>query len=134
MTDQRRADLAKIHIAAKQLGMDPADKDPKSTYRTMLWTLGRVRSSAELDHAGRARVLDHLKGRGFKARMPRKPTPAGDKEALLGKIRALLGERPEAYADGMARHMFTVERITWCTPEQLRKIVAALNYDKRRHA
>lgn len=61
--DQRRSDLAKIHLAKKELGMSDED------YRAMLWTQGRVRSSADLDHAGRQRVLAHFKACGW----PRKP-------------------------------------------------------------
>lgn len=125
--DRRRADLAKIHIAAKQLGLDDA------TYRDMLWTVARVRSAADLDEAGRRAVLQHLHARGFRARQRGRSTPSVHRAPLIAKIRALLGERPEAYADGMARRMFHVQRFEWCTPDQLRRIVAALEYDRRRH-
>lgn len=122
----RRAELAKIHVAKKQLGLDD------ETYRDMLWTVARVRSAADLDEAGRRKVLEHLTARGFRTRRKGRSTPAADKGPLIGKIRALLGERPDAYADGMARRMFHVERFEWCTADQLRRIVAALNYDRRR--
>ncbi|MCR6667570.1 MAG: regulatory protein GemA [Methyloversatilis sp.] len=36
----RRAEIAQIHIAKSQLGMDD------DTYRAMLWSVGRVRSSS----------------------------------------------------------------------------------------
>lgn len=49
-----------IHIAASQLGMDD------STYREMLFSMAGVRSSTELSPGGFARVMDHLKSRGFK--------------------------------------------------------------------
>lgn len=58
----RRRELAKIHIAAQQLGLDDG------AYRAMLWTVARVSSAKDLDHGGRAAVLEHLKGLGFKQR------------------------------------------------------------------
>ena len=123
-----------IHMAATQLGMDTADQNENSEYRSMLWTVARVRSSALLDFAGRKKVIDHLKDCGAKLRTPR-PAPTGDKAPLVGKIRAqliALGNKPDAYADGMARKMFGVDRVEWCTPEQLVKIVSALNYSLKR--
>jgi len=50
----RQADLAKIHMAKKALGM--AD----DAYRDLLWTVCQVKSSADLDFAGRKRFLAHL--------------------------------------------------------------------------
>ncbi|MEW8070246.1 MAG: regulatory protein GemA [Candidatus Thiodiazotropha sp.] len=61
----RKADLAKIHIGAKALGMDPSDKNPASEYRSMLWNVAKVHSSAKLDFAGREAVIRHLKSRGW---------------------------------------------------------------------
>lgn len=130
--DERRKDIQLIHIARHQLGLD------EQTYRDMLWACARVCSSTELDYAGRKKVLDHLKGCGFKAtKAAARPAPAQDKAALVGKIRALLIEldnKPDTYADGMARNMFKIERFEWCTPEQLGKIVAALSYQAKRRA
>lgn len=134
--DLRRKELAAIHIAAQQLGMDTADANESSDYRLMLWSVARVRSAAGLDFAGRNKVLDHLKDRGAKLHRPR-PAPAKDKASLVGKIRALLialDNKPDEYADGMARNMFKVDRFEWCTPEQLGKIIAALNYSIKRNA
>lgn len=59
----RSIELAKIHIAAEQLHLiRPADD---SAYRDMLWSIGRVRSAANLDSFGRQAVLKHLKTCGF---------------------------------------------------------------------
>src|SRR5580765_3096076 len=52
--DTRKADLAKIHIAKKELGMD------EETYRNMLWTVALVKSSSELNYEGRQKLLAHL--------------------------------------------------------------------------
>ena len=132
--DQRKAELGKIHIAKQQLGMDD------ETYRDMLFAVARVRSAADLDHAGRRAVLDHLKAIGFKAEMrknyPGRPHNIESKERgpLLTKIEAYLTEAHLSweYAQGIARKMFHVDQLEFCTPDQLRKIVAALEYNARR--
>ncbi len=134
--DPRRRDLATIHIAAKQLGMD------RETYEAMLWAVARVHSAKDLDDGGRKRVLEHLRAVGFKARRPGSPHPGrphnldgGDRGGQLKKIEAMLtaAGRPWAYADGMAKRMCHVDRVTFCNPEQLGKIIAALVYDAKRH-
>lgn len=128
---QRNRELAKIHIAAKDLGLDD------DAYRAMLWTIARVRTAKDLDADGRARVLDHLKACGFKARRAGAPhNLAGEERGpQLHKIEALLAAagRPWEYADGMAQRMFRVDRITFCNPAQLQSIIAALVYDAKRH-
>ena len=134
--DQRRRELAKIHIGAKQLGMDD------DAYRDMLFTVARVRSAADLDAAGRQQVLDHLKACGFKPKRPKQSHPgrphnmdSENRGPYLKKIEAMLADasRPWSYADGIAKRMFHVELIAFCDEEQLRKIVAALTYDAKRH-
>jgi phage gp16-like protein len=139
-TDRRRSDLAKIHIAKKQLGLDDA------TYRAMLQMVAGVESAGDLDGEGRRKVLSHLSKAGFKSRAgnaasgyPGRPdfeALAGTgKRAMMGKIEAYLAEakRPWDYVHGMARRMFKVERVQWCTPGQLHRIVSALEYDAQRH-
>ncbi|WP_126456708.1 gp16 family protein [Sulfuriflexus mobilis] len=125
----RNTDLSKIHIAKKQLGMDD------DTYRDMLWTISRVRSASNLDDAGRKKVLDHLRACGAKFTRKGRTTPANARAGLISKIKAQLGaaKRQDAYADGMAKRMFHVDRYEWCDEAQLRKMIAALTYDAKRH-
>ena len=129
--------LGAIHMAARERGLiqDTAAGTDKVAYVAMLNQVAGVSSAAELDAAGLARVLDHLKPRRHSPR--RRISVGPEKEALCSKIRALLFNavptRTEAYADGMARRMFSVERYEWCEPDQLRRLVAALEYDKARH-
>ena len=137
LKDRRNPDLAKIHIAKKQLGMDEA------TYRSMLWTVARVESAKDLDFAGRMTVLAHLRGLGFQDRGAQQRTPrraikaAPDKSRLIWRIREWLKvavpARTDAYADGMSKRLFHVDQFTWCTPAQLHSIVAALEKDGKRH-
>jgi len=136
--DHRNSELAKIHVAKKQLGMTDED------YRSMLWTQARVTSSSALDHAGRQRVLDHLKACGFKAsaafktRRPKRPTPSADALPLVRRIRAQLislGNLPDAYADGLAKQMLqdkAPQYFEWCHPADLRAISQALGYEQQR--
>lgn len=133
--DHRNSDLAKIHVAKKELRMSDED------YRAMLWTQGRVTSSAELDHVGRQRVLDHLKACGFKPsqgknpKRPSRPTPSPDKIKLVRRIRAQLislNHLPDTYADGIAHQMFGLHFYEWGTPEQLRAITSALAVEQQR--
>ena len=58
----RNKDLAKIHIAKKQLGMD------EDTYREMLRNIADVESATDLTDQERFKVLRHLHQIGFKSR------------------------------------------------------------------
>ncbi len=134
--DTRRRELAQIHIAKKQLGMED------DTYRDMLWSVARVRTAGDLDFTQRKRVLEHMKACGFAAKgKPRSrhewswvDTAAEDKRPMLKKIIMQLkaAGRAKAYADGMAAKMFHVEKLEFCAPDQLHKIVSALNFDAAR--
>jgi hypothetical protein len=153
--DTRRRELAAIHILAAQLGMDTRDPNPESEYHAMLYAVGGAAarrdgeiSAAHLDFAGRRRVLDHLhalmRARGLKRPRRsapaadrdygRKPQVAADRQALVDKIEALLtaAARPWNYVRAMARRMFGVDQLEWATADQLRRLVAALEYDRRR--
>lgn len=138
--EAKKREIALIHIAAGQLGMDTRDKSPESEYRSMLWTVARVRSAADLDHAGRQRVIEHLKACGFQSKPGRKPFPGRphnvDRHPQLKKIEALLADakRPWAYADGIAKNMFNKERVAFCNSVEWQAIIAALVRDQQRRA
>jgi phage gp16-like protein len=132
----RNRQLAQIHIAKKQLGLGDG------TYRTMLQQVAGVASAADLDEAGRKKVLAHFRKAGFrnyknKRSYPGRPDIEGAKNRrrLLGKIEALLADarRPWKYAHNMAKQMFDVDRVQWCNRSQLHKLVGALEIDARRH-
>ena len=131
---QRRRDLAAIHVGKKALGLDD------DTYRSMLWTVARVKSAADLDHQGRAAVLEHMRSRGFARKEEPAARPAGtkpivaaDRQALIDEIERRLGSRPWKYARAMAERMFKLQ-LEWCQPDHLRRLVAALEYDRQRKA
>jgi len=130
MSDKgRNIELAKIHLAKKQLGLD--DK----AYRDMLWVYARVHSAAELDEYGRKSIIKHMKACGATFTKKKRTKPAADKQALVGKIRAFLAEakRPDEYGDALAKRMFKVERYEWLKIDQLNRMIAVLHYDAKRH-
>ncbi len=130
----RRSELAKIHMAAEQLGMDTADKDEASEYRSMLWTVARVRSAAGLDWAGRKKVLDHLKSCGAKLGFAGKPaTVKPELKPLMGKIEALLADMklPWKYATAILKRQAGIERLEWASATQLHDVVTALTIKQR---
>lgn len=131
----RRADLAKLHIGAKALGLD-AD-----AWGAMVRTIaaGRTGSSGDLTAPERGLLLKTLAASGWRprARPPvRRSQAAETKEALTAKVRALLLDagRPDAYADAIARKRFAVERWEWLGFAELLKLTAMLAIDQRRRA
>jgi phage gp16-like protein len=119
----RRQQLAVIHIGKKALALSD------EAYRELLSRVAQVHSAADLDETGRRTVLVK---RSHKGRPLNMDSP--DRGAQLGKIEALLLEanRPWAYADAIARRICRVEKVAWCTPEQLRKVIAALVSNAKR--
>lgn len=129
----------KIQIARRELGLDD------DVYRSILARAAGVRSSKELTPRQIGRVLAEFERLGWVAKPAAKPTakrtgraapkPAEDRQALVGKIEAQLAEaaRPWEYADAMALRMFKVERVEWCDSDQLRRLVAALACNAKRH-
>ena len=74
-----------IHVAKKDLRMD------NETYRAMLWTHGRVKSSADLDSHGRNKVIQHLRNIGWvpiKSKRNKKYSPKS-RGSIADKARAL---------------------------------------------
>ncbi len=108
----RQTELAKIHIGAKQLGLSKDDGDPEngklSSYESMLWTVARVHSSADLDEFGRKKIIDYMIKCGVKFR-PKKKQHKGvpnnlNRVAYLQKIEAQLADMklPWSYAEKIA--------------------------------
>jgi len=56
----RNKELAKIHIAKKDLCLD------RDTYEDILWTVCRVKSSSDLDSQGRFKLIKHFEALEWK--------------------------------------------------------------------
>ncbi len=135
-TEARRRDLATIHIAKKETGLDD------DTYRAKLQEFGGVSSAGDLNPVGRAKLLAYFKTIGWKptgtkggGTRPKRPTPAAGVAAQCRKLRAQLislGKLPDTYADAITKKSFNVDFFEWCTPEQLHKLTAMLAIEQKR--
>lgn len=129
-TQLRNAELAQIHIARQQLGLDDA------TYRDVLWAVARVRSSKDLDWRGRKQLLDHFRAKGWKPAPPRKAKAAkpvaGGQPGLVRLLWAELHTqgRVEAETDAslgawlVRNHM--PERPEWMNSAELNRAIEML--------
>lgn len=134
-----------IHIRAKQVGMDD------ETYRQMLVEVGGAKpkagkpaSSSDLDAAGLGRVLDHLAK--LQGTDPLRPTAAEiAANPQLAKIDALLLDagrnwnyllsKSEKGGRSMLQRLTapkSKDRPRFCTAQDLGKVIAALEIDKKR--
>lgn len=133
MSAVRNNDLAQIHMAKQDLGL--ADPD----YRMLLSERYGVLTAAALGPVQRQDLLAEFERRGWKRGWPNK-RPATRVEARskdtpqLAKVRALLadGGKSAEYGDALAQRIAKVDRLEWCNPDQLGKLIAALVYDARR--
>lgn len=134
---RRLDELAAMHIRKGRLGLDD------EAWRDLLERVTGARSAKALDAAGRAKALDELARLGAKPCRGRKRRRTADapeeKRRLAAKIEAMLAEdgRPLEYAEAILRKMTGHEHKTplaWASPSQLRDVVAALVYDRKRRS
>ena len=135
---RRNKDLSRIHIMKKELGLDD------DCYRALLQGATGKSSAKDMDYKERWRVIcemGRLLNGGKKqagapqGRFPGEPPGWAEAKAHLGgKIKALLADakRPWSYAHAMAKRMYGIDCVQFCTPDQLWRIVAALERDKQR--
>lgn len=151
MSKHRNPELAKIHIAKKDLGLSDEE------YRDVISSVAPGKtSSAKLNTKERLALLERFGELGFKGkskpkRRSRKQTPSypgrpqnmdrgGSRANYMSKIEAYLAQRglPWSYADSMAKRICRnadgqpIERVALCPPDQLRKLVAAFEYHVNR--
>jgi len=140
--------IALIHVAKAKVGME------EDAYRDMLRDVSGAESSKDLTTEQFEECMKRFEALGFKSagkswppsrasRVSEKPAflqwerglePSPEKKPLMSKISALLAAQGKgwAYAHGMARRMFGVEKVVWCDFEQLHKIAAALSIHGKR--
>lgn len=129
--DIRKRELAQIHVAKSQLGLDD------DTYRAMLWTVARVKSAADLDWAGRKKVIDHLKAKGFKIKRGKKvvetrPLASDDQSKMIRACWLELHdygyvENPsESALAAFVKRMTGVDALQWLKPTQASKVIEEL--------
>ena len=130
----RRALLAKLHIARKELGLD------ESTYRAVLERVTGEESAAQLDDTQIVRVLEDLKSRGWIPKV-RADKPRTSSTPHVRKIWALWNDMCRAgipRTPTRAALRAFVETQTgvadpeWLTPEQASAVTEALKAWQRR--
>jgi len=125
-SDYRRAELGKIHIAAKALGLD------RDTYEDVLWTVCRVRSSADLDSQGRFQLLAHFESLGWaptRKKRGQNNTPIDSKVWSLWYKLKEAGLIASVSAKGLrneVKNLTGCDDLTFCTNDQKSHIIECL--------
>jgi phage gp16-like protein len=127
---------AKKIIGAVKAGQAFLELDD-ATYRALIARLTDGKTSAAKCSLNELiDIKEHMHKLGFPrtSQRGRRPRVAKGRQAVLGKIEALLAEadRTWAYAEGMAKKMYQQPVIEWLTDEQVTGIMQALIYDARR--
>jgi len=127
---QRKKDLAKIHLFKKQAGLDD------DTYRDMLEQLTGKRSAGKLSGPERFKVIKHLEKSTNKKKQgyPGQPNNL-DSNAQLQKIQALLAEAkyPWSYATAIAKRQCGKEKLEFCDGGELKWVINALIANAEKH-
>ena len=128
--EHRRAMIAKIKIAQKELAMED------DAYRGLLTRVTGKTSAAALEKRELEAVLREMQRLGWQAGNPQGTPPrfASEKSRTTAKIGAMLKELGLSwnYAHGMAKAMFARERVEWLNSEELHKLMQALAVYQRR--
>ena len=131
-TDARRRDLAAIHCAAKDAGLDDA------AYRAVLREVAGVDSARDLDAAGRRAVLARLRPGGAEVRSIRDwRTPRIAKIRRLWHLLAAAGvlrQPGDAALRRFCAKQTGVARLEWASGEALNRCIEALkSWCQREH-
>lgn len=135
ITPKKKALLAKIHIAKKDLALDD------STYRAMLWQITGKDSASKMVISELEKVIAEFGNRGWKPQPKltakgkpkhgKKPSVSDDKpnrQAIMDKIEAILTDMGLHwnYAHAIARGMHQKEKLDFCTDIELQKVMQGL--------
>lgn len=141
---QRRALIAKVHIAKAQLGLDP------DTYEGVLMRVAGVTSAKDCSDQQLRLVVEDFTRRGFtsKAKAKRPGQPRRADHAVAGKARALwislsllcaLDTPPEAAIandkalEAFAKRQLGCDRLQWADQAQADRLIEALKAIAERH-
>lgn len=133
----RRADLAAIHIAKARLRWDDG------TYRDVLFSVCRVKSSAQLDFTGRKRFLAHLQAcvrqmapslapSPVRRATARNPTPLKPTQAKMWSLWMELADaekvehRTMAALTAFAKRQTGVDHLDWLNGRQEDLVIESL--------
>lgn len=120
-----RKEIALVHVAKASLAMREEE------YRKLLKEVG-ASSSKLLTYLQFDELMDRFKALGFRSSGAKAKGVATDypkeKQPMLSKIGTILAElgMPLSYADRVAKKMFGIDRLRWCSCEQTWKVLQAL--------
>lgn len=126
VSDARRAAIAKVKIAQKELGLDD------DTYRDVLEAVTGRRSAADCTDAQLGRMLEHFQSKGFKAKPSAKGAadhPAAKKARAMWISLHQLGavrDPSERALEAFARRQLRCERLQWADQGLTYKLIEAL--------
>lgn len=135
MKTSRKKYITLIHVAQSQLGL------PGEVYTDIKRALTGKESCKDMNMAELRGIYTRMKVLGFKPTKHKSAKKSGmdiappvHKARQIQKIEAILTncDLPWAYADGIARRMFGIDRLRWCDTEQLLKVTAALSYHQKK--
>lgn len=128
--EQRRRELAQIHIAIKELGMDDG------TYRQLLANIQvGCSSSKDLSPAGRKKLLERLKIAGWRPKLAKKKGKITAKSPQDRKIRAIWLElaasghvknASEAALAAYVKRQTGIEQLQWLSTSQASQVIESL--------
>lgn len=133
--DRRKRGIKAIKAAQRQMGLDDA------AYRALLIAQTGKASATELTLHEQTRVLDYMRAHGAahpraaeRAGGRKRGTPSAEKAAMLRALHALLSEletitgEPHTmnYLDAICRRNGWAERVDFCAPADLHKLVGAV--------
>ncbi|MCU0946789.1 MAG: regulatory protein GemA [Porphyrobacter sp.] len=125
---RRRAMIAKLHVAKKQLALAEDD------YRQILFEETGHTSAADCDARGLEKVLKRLEAKGFRP-LPKKGVPGAAQHPMARKARALwislyhLGavrNSSERALEAFAQRQLGCERLVWAKQSDAFRLIEAL--------
>lgn len=134
----RRALMAKVHLAKKEMGLDD------DTYRGVLLRVAKVASAKDCDDRQLAAVVEDFKRLGWKQSTPagRAPRPRAATHPVAAKARALwislhqlgaIDDPSERALEAFAKRQLKVERLAWADQSLGYRLIEALKAMAERH-
>lgn len=130
----RQQMIQKIHIAKNELKMD------KNAYVQFLLDTVDKHSCTVMSDAELMQVLQAMQAKGFrvKTKHGKRPTASQfnpNRQRIMRKIEAFLADNNKHwnYAHAICKRAFGIDRLQWCTDDQLHSVMKMLAVDAYRH-